>query len=244
MATRLRIFLLTRLRPVSTIRVVTVALAAVALSGCGLFGGKKEPPPLGSEVEKSQGPEANEQPVINPEVERRKIKETKVGSEDFEIGAYVGILSIEDFGSHAVYGARLDYHVTEDFFLEGTLGRSHGGKTSYEVLTPTVPLLTESQRDYTYGALNVGWDALPGEIFIGKNQAYNTAFYFTFGLGVTKFAGDNRFTANGGMGYRIAFARTLTAHFDFRDHLFDIDVLGQKKVAQNLEGSLGLSFFF
>ncbi|HEY5807887.1 MAG TPA: hypothetical protein VIT67_07955, partial [Povalibacter sp.] len=60
------------------------------------------------------------QPIINPEVERREIKRAKIDTEDFEIGIYGGILSIEDFESHPVYGARLAYHLTEDFFLEAT----------------------------------------------------------------------------------------------------------------------------
>ena len=42
-----------------------------------------------------------------------------IDTEDFELGAYVGMLSIEDFESNVVYGARLAYHLTEDFFLEG-----------------------------------------------------------------------------------------------------------------------------
>lgn len=221
----------------------TVAFAC-ALSGCGLFGGNKEPP-LGAEVEQQPAtPEASEQQVINPTVTRRKIKVPKIRNEDFEFGPYLGILSIEDFGSHSVYGARLTYHITEDFFLEGAYGLSKGGTTSYERLAGGPQLLSDDARKYTYYALNVGWDALPGEIFIGKNHAYNTALSLTVGIGGTKFAGDNRFTANAGVGYRILLNRWLAARFDFRDYLFDIDLLGEKKVTHNLEGSLGISVYF
>ena len=65
---------------------------------------------------------SSEQPIIDPEVERRNIKRAQIDTEDFEVGVYGGILSIEDFESHAVYGARLAYHLTEDFFLEATRG--------------------------------------------------------------------------------------------------------------------------
>jgi outer membrane beta-barrel protein len=239
METGIRVFLLSR-----AFKCAALLSAALALQGCGLFGGKKAPPPLGAEAETQQGPDASEQPVINPEVQRRQIKVPAIHSQDFEITASVGILSIEDFGTGTSLGLRLAYHVTEDFYLELGGGISKGGTTSYERLSGGPQLLTEDDRKYTYGALNVGWDALPGEIFIGKNLAYNSAFYLTAGLGGTNFAGDTRFTANGGFGYRVLFSRTFAAHFDVRDYLFDIDVLGEKKVANNLEASLGLSVFF
>jgi len=239
METRIRVFLLSRV-----LKCTAIIAAGLALQGCGLFGGSKEPPPLGAETEEQQGPDASEQPVINPEVQRRQIKVPTIHSQDFELTASVGLLSIEDFGSGSSLGGRLAYHVTEDFFLEISAMVSKGGTTSYERLSGGPQLLTDDERKYVYGGLNVGWDALPGEVFIGENLAYNSAFYLTAGLGGTNFAGDTRFTANAGFGYRVLFTRTFAAHFDVRDYLFDIDVLGQKKVANNLEGSLGLSFFF
>jgi outer membrane beta-barrel protein len=239
METGIRVFLLGRL-----LKCTAILAAGLALQGCGLFGGAKEPPPLGAETEAQQGPDASEQPVINPEVQRREVKVPTIGSQDFEVTLAVGILSIEDFGAGTSLGARIAYHITEDFYLELNGGVSKGGTTSYERLAGGPQLLTDDDRKYTYGALNVGWDALPGEVFIGKNLAYNSAFYLTAGLGGTNFAGDTRFTLNAGFGYRVLFTRTFAAHFDVRDYMFDIDLLGQKKVANNLEGSLGLSVFF
>jgi outer membrane beta-barrel protein len=169
--------------------------------------------------------EPDQNPVIDPQVERREIRRSRIDTEDFELGAYVGVLSIEDFESNVVYGARLAYHLTEDFFLEGTVGQSRAGRTSYY-------------------ALSMGWNALPGEIFVGKNRAYNSAFYLVAGIGSTKFAGDDRFTVNGGFGYRVLPADWIAVHFDVRDHIYDIDLLGEKKIVNNLEAHLGLSIFF
>jgi outer membrane beta-barrel protein len=224
-----------------------IALAATTLPGCALFRcGEVSLPPAADEqtaAEPVTG-EPSDKPIIDPQVERREIRRTRIDTEDFEVGAYVGVLSIEDFESNVVYGARLAYHLTEDFFLEATAGQSRAGRTSYENLSGSADLLTDSERDYTYYALSLGWNALPGEIFLGENRAYNTAFYLVAGIGNTTFAGDDRFTVSGGFGYRILPADWIAVHFDVRDHVYDIDLLGEKKIVNNLEAHLGLSIFF
>ena len=217
-----------------------VPIFMFGLSGCAatknLFGlGEEEAPPP-AEIPEGQ--------VIEPEVERREIREAEIDSEDFEIGAFAGIMSIEDFGSDVVYGVRLAYHVTEGFFVEGSVGQSEAGLTSFEILSGGAPLLADSERQLTYYALNVGYNILPGEGFIGAGRAYNTALYISAGLGSTRFAGDDRFSVNFGAGYRFLLTDSIALHVDFRDHLFDIDLLGEEKTAHNLEGSLGVTVFF
>lgn len=223
-----------------------IAASAAVLPGCALFnrGGDTAAPAPASEPVATTGEPASDRPIIDPQVERRTIKRAKIDTEDFEVGAYAGIMSIEDFESHSVYGARLAYHLTEDFFLEGTVGRSEGGRSSYENLSGATELLTNEEREYTYYALSAGWNALPGEVFVGKNRAYNTAFYLVAGIGSTDFGGDERFTVSGGFGYRILPADWIAVHFDVRDHVFDTDITGEKKIVNNLEAHLGLSVFF
>ena len=105
-------------------------------------------------------------------------------------------------------------------------------------------ILTDDERDYTYYALSAGWNVLPGEVFVGKNHAYNTAFYLVAGIGSTHFAGDDLFTVSGGFGYRVLPTDWMAVHFDVRDNVYDTDLLGSKKIVNNLEAHLGLSIFF
>ena len=224
----------------SRFRVLFLIVAVFSLPGCAatknLFGfGDDEAPPPSAEPAGQ---------VIDPEVERREIKEPKIDREDFEIGAFVGIMSIEDFGSDLSYGLRFAYHLTEGFFVEGTAGYSRAGLTSFEVLSGDARLLSDSERDLYYYNLNVGYNILPGEVFIGEGRAYNTSLYVIAGLGSTTFAGDDRFTVNFGAGYRFLLNDSVALHIDFRDHLFDIDVIGEEKTAHNLEGTLGVTVFF
>jgi len=224
----------------SRFRVLFLVVAIVGLSGCAatknLFGfGQEEAPPPSAEPPGQ---------VIDPQVERREVKEPAIDREDFEIGGYVGIMAIEDFGSNVSYGVRLAYHITEGFFVEATVGQSEGGLTSFEVLSGGASLLTDDERVLTYYNLNLGYNILPGEVFIGEGRAYNTNLYLIAGLGSTRFAGDDRFTVNVGVGYRFLLTDSVALHLDFRDHLFDIDLLGEEKTAHNLEGHLGVTVFF
>lgn len=205
----------------------------------GLFGmGAEEPPP--SEPAEAPTPEQ----VIDPEVVRRDVEEPVIDTENFEVGAFAGMMSIEDFGTDVVYGARLAYHITEGLFMEGTIGQSEAGLTSFEELSGGTPILSDDDRRFTYYNLNLGYNLLPGEVFLGEGRAYNTSLYLIGGIGSTRFAGDDRFTVNVGVGYRFLLTDSLTLHLDFRDHLFDTDLLGEPKTVHNIEAHLGLTVFF
>jgi outer membrane beta-barrel protein len=180
-------------------------------------------------------------PVIEPDVERREIEPPRIDTEDFEVGILAGQLSVEDFGVNTVSGARFAYHVTEGFFVELAAGQADTELTSFERLSGAAQLLTDSERDYN---VSLGYNIFPGEHFIGKNRAMNTQTYVIGGVGKTTFAGDDRFTINFGIGMRLMPLDWLAIHGDIRDHVFDIDLLGQEKTSHNLEATLGVTFFF
>jgi outer membrane beta-barrel protein len=224
----------------SRLRVLFLIVAMISLSGCAatknLFGiGDQETTPPTAEAPGQ---------VIDPAVDRREIKEPAIDREDWEFGAFAGIMSIEDFGTGLSYGLRLAYHVTEGFFVETTAGYSRGGYTSFEILSGGATLISDDERDLYYYNLNLGYNILPGEVFIGEGRAYNTSLYLIAGLGSTTFAGDDRFTVNFGAGYRFLLTDSVALHMDFRDHLFDIDIIGEEKTAHNLEATLGITVFF
>jgi len=219
---------------------LAIPLLALGLTGCAstkrLFGMGDDSAPPPAELPQGQ--------VIEPEVERREIKEAKIDTEDFEIGLFAGIMSIEDFGSDLSYGLSLAYHVTEGFFVEGNYGRSEAGLTSFEILSGGAPLLSDDEREYTYYNLNLGYNILPSEAFIGEGRAFNSSLYLVGGLGSTRFAGDDRFTVNFGAGYRFLLTDSVAIRLDFRDYLYDINLLGEEKTTHNLTGTLGLTVFF
>ena len=106
MENRIRIFLLS---------------AVILASGCSYMPWRKD----ATEAEPPPPPEAGEAPVvIDPQVERREIETAKIDTENWEAGAYIGSLSVEDFEVNLVYGARVLHrrleaagvaHVYEEF---------------------------------------------------------------------------------------------------------------------------------
>lgn len=182
--------------------------------------------------------------VIQPSIKRREISVDQIDTEDFEIGVFGGMLSTEDFGANLVMGLRAAYHITEFFFLEAAYATSETTETSYERLSGGAQLMTPEDRQLTYYNISVGFNIFPGEAFIGNGYAFNTALYAVGGAGITRFAGDDRFTINYGLGYRFLATDWFALHFDVRDHIFNIDLLGEEKTAHNLETHGGITVFF
>ena len=239
MEIRLRILLLTGL----------LGLAG-SLSGCAtlqhLFGHDTPAAPVadeGASTDRTADDESTPPRVIEPEVERRKIKVPRIKSQDIELGGYVGTLNIEDFGAHRVFGIQAAYHVTEDFFFQAEAGRSKAGRTSFETLS-NISLLTDNERWFKYYDMSVGYNFLPGEVFIGRNHAMTSSFYILAGVGATDFGGDSKFTGNFGAGYKILPLDWLAVHVAVEDRVFNSDLLGVNKLASNLEAHLGLTVFF
>ena len=153
------------------IRVLLLTALLAALPGCATVrdwyhqraerraarAAQSAPPPASESSQDENAPPR----VIEPEVARRKIKVPRIRSSNVEVGLDYGALSIEDFGTHPVYGITAAYHITEDFFFQGESGRSRGGRTSFETLGGNVQLLTQSERRFSYYALSLLYNFLP-----------------------------------------------------------------------------------
>ena len=123
-------------------------------------------------------------------------------------------------------------------------GRSTAGKTSFETLGGNIQLLTGDERQFTYYNLALGYNFLPGEVFLGRNLAMTSGFYLLGGIGSVDFAGDQKFTVSFGAGYRVLPTDWLAIHIRMQDRIFDSDLLGESKLTNNLEANIGLTVFF
>ena len=181
-------------------------------------------------------------PVIEPDLERRAPVRPDIDTEDWDVGAYAGALAIEDFGTEFLYGGRLAYHVSEDFFLEGHYARADVDDDNFRRLG--APLFESSEEELTTWGLSVGYQMLPGEVFMGSRWARTSATYLQFGAGNTDFAGEDSVTYLLGFGLRVLPTDWLSLRLDARDHIFESDLTGDNEWKHNFELSLGLGVFF
>jgi outer membrane beta-barrel protein len=187
--------------------------------------------------------EAPPDQVIVPQVERRDVHKPKYPSNDFEIGLFGGTYSAQNFGTSGVYGVRLGYDITEDFFVEATYGRTKVSDKAFRQILPG-GIFTAEQEKLKYYDLSVGYNFLPGEVFIGRNWAKASTMYVIGGVGNTSFDSQRMQTWNFGVGAKLFLADWVALRADVRDHIFTLDLLGKRSATQNPELTLGMAFFF
>lgn len=212
---------------------LTVALLAAALLLTPLL--------AAAQASEPQRP-ANEQ-VIVPEVERREVRLPRIPSKDIIAGVFTGIYSTDSFGASPVVGVRLGYHLTEDFFFEAAYGRARVSDESFRRILPGGVFESEKST-LTYYNVSLGYNILPGEVFLGGKRAKATVTYLIAGIGSTELDDQRNQTINIGLGTRFLLSQRSALQLDFRDHIFSFDLLGERRSTHNLELTLGLSFFF
>jgi outer membrane beta-barrel protein len=188
-------------------------------------------------------PPANNDQVVVPQVDRRDIEKPKFPSNDFEIGLFTGSYATQNFGSSWVYGARIGYHITEDFLRRGRVRPDQGQRRAVRQILPGGIFLQDTEK-LAYYNLSIGYNLFPGEIFIGGRRARPSQFYLVAGFGSTKFVDQKKPTFNAGFGYRVYLADWVALQLDLRDHIFSLDLLGRRENTQNIELTGGLTFYF
>jgi outer membrane beta-barrel protein len=181
--------------------------------------------------------------VVVPQVDRRDIRLPKFPSKDISVGLFGGAYATQNFGTGGVGGLRLGYHITEDIFVEGVYAQT---KVSDELFRQILPggIFVEEKQTLKYYNVSAGYNLFPGEIFIGRNLAKATQFYVIGGVGSSRFLEQRRQTFNFGFGWRVLWWDRFAMQLDLRDHVFSLDILGKRQNTQNLEMTLGATYYF
>ncbi len=187
-------------------------------------------------------PRQREDAVIEPPLERPEVVIPRIDTENFEFNVFAGVLSVQSFGTEPVYGARAAFHLTEYFFLEASYGQSSLRDRSYRRLG--IPLFESEKERLTYYNATLVFNALPGEVFLGRGRAYTSALYLALGAGNTRVADEDHFTYLVGLGARVLPTDWLSLRVDLRNHIFETDLLGERERTHNLELTAGLGIFF
>jgi outer membrane beta-barrel protein len=211
-------------------KIFLTCLSALALLGAG-----------GAFAQSTARPDSNQ--VVVPEVERRDVKLPKFPSNDIAVGLFVGTYATQNFGTAPVAGMRLGYHVTEDWFVEAALAQT---KVSDEAFRQVLPggIFADQSEKLQYYNFSAGYNLLPGEVFPTAKSAKAMAIYLIAGVGSTKFNQQTSQTINFGLGGRLMLYERAAVQVDMRDHVFSLDLLGQRQSTHNLELTIGFTAYF
>ncbi len=203
--------------------------------------------PMAAHAQQTRASEAASQSakeqVVVPDVDRRDVRAPRIASKDFEVGLLFGTYAVQNFGSSAVTGLRLGYHLSEDLFAELAYGQAKVSDDTYRQILPG-GIFGGQTASLKYTSLSAGYNVLPGEVFIGKGIAKATAVYLLGGVGSTNFNQQRLQTFNLGLGMRVYLHDRFSVRVDLRDHIFSLDLLGKRERTQNIELTAGLSYYF
>lgn len=189
----------------------------------------------------SQDLPIEEEPVIKPPSEDRPLKEARLDTERFELGPYAGIYAPDGFGASGVFGLRLAYHVTEDIAFEASYAISQVDQTAFRQLTGRSLLVND---DLWYWSVGATYDLFPGQVFLTRKRTLYSAIYLVAGLGQVNMDERNHFSMEVGTGYKLFVTDWFSVRPDFRLHMFETDITGEKTLTYNLEGTVALAVFF
>lgn len=184
--------------------------------------------------------------IIEPKERSHSTKSAIIDTEKFQLGAYAGVLAVEDFNASALVGISFSYQLSESYLLLAQYGTADVGKATIEKRDDLV-FLTESQRTFSYFSLLGGYKLYSARSFLGPKHKYDSDIYLLGGLGNMDYAGVNNLGVTVGASYRVVFTDWLVASADIKNHIYKANnVFSDKdtKTTQNIEFSLGLNALF
>jgi outer membrane beta-barrel protein len=180
--------------------------------------------------------------IIEPDKPVTSVQPAAIDTERFELGAYVGLLSVEDFNTNPVTGFSLSYHINDSFIVQTNYGASTVSKAAFEEVAGGGDFVGD--HDFTYINLLAGYKVLDGRSFLGKRQKFNSAIYLLAGAADVSFARNSKTGMVLGASYRAVITDWLTMNLDVRDTIVDIELLGDSKKTNNTEMVIGVNALF
>lgn len=179
--------------------------------------------------------------IIEPNKPVTSVQPAAIDTEKFELGAYAGLLSVEDFNTNPVTGLSFNYHISKRFLAQVNYGTSTVDNAAFEDVAGNDFL---SDYDFTYTNLLAGYKVLDGRSFFGKRHKFNSAIYILAGIASVSF-GDNDETGMAfGASYRAVVTDWMTLNLDVRDTMVDVSLNNNTKKTHNTEMVIGVNALF
>lgn len=184
--------------------------------------------------------------IIEPRQQPVPAKAAKIDTEKFQVGVYLGSLSVEDFNTNLVQGLSFSYQLHDDYLLLLHYGQSDVERSTFE-RREELNFLSDSDRELSYLVLSGGYRLFSARSFLGENFKYDSDVYLLAGFGELDYAGYKGSGFTLGASYRLVATDWLVTTLDIKDHIYesrDVFGLGDPRTTHNIEFSIGLNALF
>lgn len=181
--------------------------------------------------------------IIDPQKKISKVRSATIDTEKFELGFYLGTLSVEDFGTNQAMGFSLLYHFSSDLFTQFNYGSSDVGRATFEDVVGQ-DFLSDDDEIFDYTQISVGYRLFHGRSFLGEKSKFNSHIYVTAGIENVDFAGESNIGLVIGSTYKIVSTDWITWNFELKNHIVERDFLADKKFTNNIEFGVGFNALF
>jgi outer membrane beta-barrel protein len=160
-----------------------------------------------------------------------------------ELTAWGGYYVSDLFDGTYIVGGAYTYHMTEDFGVEAT-----GAYTKYtsaggpELERTFAVLQGKDQQVAIFEALLV-WAPLHAKMRLFADSILHFDLFFDAGAGVVDSALSTGVAGTGGLGFKFFFGKATALRLDFRDHVYQMNLLAQHEIANDLTATLGMSVY-
>lgn len=181
--------------------------------------------------------------VVKPPERTERAQRAAIDSERFEVGAYLGALSVEDFSTQLSVGLNLNYHLSTRFMIQAHYAQSDVERATFEEISGG-NFLSASDRTFEHLSVLAGYRLAEGRSFFGGERKFNSYIYALVGPSRISFAGEDNTGLTFGVSYKTVLTDWATLNLDVRDLVVERSFLGDDKTTHNAELAIGLNLLF
>lgn len=181
--------------------------------------------------------------IIEPEKTVTNVQAAAIDTEHFELGLYLGSLSVEEFNTNLVTGLSLTYHINSSWLTQTQYGISDVRRAAFED-NSGYTFLSEDDLNYEYLRVMGGYKIIDGRSFLGKRHKFNSAIYFLAGVSEVNFAGSRNQGLALGLSYRTVITDWLTMNLDINNTTVNLKLFDDQKRVNNTEMAIGVNALF
>lgn len=181
--------------------------------------------------------------IIEPEKTVTNIQAAAIDTEHFELGFYLGSVSVEEFNTNLITGLSLTYHISSRWLTQAQYGLSEVQSPAFEDTSGFV-FLDEDDLNYEYLRIMGGYKIVDGRSFFGKRHKYNSAVYFLAGVSDVNFAGSRNQGLALGLSYRTVITDWLTMNLDINNTTVNLELFNDETKVNNTEMAIGINALF